>query len=401
MLWENDFRLPLEFSFWHSAEIGTRRASSTISAVRELIRRGVVALPEILTHIDDRRPTRMMIRQNSPIGSFSLSNWMDPRFRRNETQFPAGIPAIEAETTSHSYGFPVYTVTVGDVCYFVVGQIVNRDLQILHRRMTHAILITSPTASPVLADAVRSDWSGVTATEHRQSLVDDARQWRRPGDAIQRLALYYPDEVEEVALELLERPLYYTSPSDGLVVDLLKTDERGDWNLLFDNFREKHGNSMELDIQSGLHAIASERLRTRESDWDNKHRRRAIQILSHFYAGFDSRSAATPTHSTYAIQTSVVSGLCMSPASERVNVAVYRVFEEANAAAFRNEFVRQPFDLLAIACIRRLAGTSYDTALLNFIDERISAIDKLPRSIREKTCGQEFRNLRASLQKQK
>ncbi len=56
---------------------------------------------------------------------------------------------------------------------------------------------------------MRKDWTGLTAEQHRQSLIEDALDGRSAyaaQAALQRLYFYYPNAADPIATKLLARP---------------------------------------------------------------------------------------------------------------------------------------------------------------------------------------------------
>jgi len=68
-----------------------------------------------------------------------------------------------------------YTVKVGDVCYGLIGQIVNRYLIPVRYQPSGILVVNSPLKMPELIKRVKDDWENVT---------------------IKRLAFYYPSKFE-------------------------------------------------------------------------------------------------------------------------------------------------------------------------------------------------------------
>jgi hypothetical protein len=103
-----------------------------------------------------------------------------------------------------------HTVTVGDVCFVAVGQIVGRPYQAVRYIPSGNVVVNSPTATPVLRDLVRAAWAGddpakvlldslltdyVTEGIFNGSSLDG---WSEGSDyqveAVVRLLYYFPDE---------------------------------------------------------------------------------------------------------------------------------------------------------------------------------------------------------------
>lgn len=106
-----------------------------------------------------------------------------------------------------------HTVTVGDVCYVIIGQIVNRTYLAVQYQPTACIYITSPVVDPDVREFVRRAWgSDAPAQTLFDSLVTDFRTgysaspfWTDyTASATLRLSLYFPEESEPLFLEYLD-----------------------------------------------------------------------------------------------------------------------------------------------------------------------------------------------------
>jgi hypothetical protein len=181
--------------------------------MRELVRRGPVALPELIRHLDDKRPTRFEVG-NKPSQDnadflfmfMAFSDEYDPRpphwFREGELTEesknppPPGVRSFEG----------TYTVKVADVCYVLIGQIVNRRLLAVRYQPTGGLIVNSPIEVPVLAEKVRSGWGNVDAEGLKASLLEDIHATNQPkgmgraqytnrfvDPALARLRFYFPE----------------------------------------------------------------------------------------------------------------------------------------------------------------------------------------------------------------
>ena len=180
---------------------------STIPQMRELVGRGVAALPILITHLNDSRPTHLVVGQRfgAPGGGFFMwgvfNDEYDPRIKAESYLKIKKASHKKNASEPDSFGldkpFPdEYVVKVGDVCYALIGQIVNRRLWPVRYQATAGIVVNSPIESPSLADQVSKDWSGLDAAHHRDSLLADihaARQTYQFSPAFARLRFYYPD----------------------------------------------------------------------------------------------------------------------------------------------------------------------------------------------------------------
>ena len=95
---------------------------------------------------------------------------------------------------------------VGDVCYVLIGQIVNRQQVAVRYQRTAGLVVNSPIEVPTLAEKVRNDWGNADAEILEASLLSDIRAANHPkriskvvytarfvNPALERLRLYFPD----------------------------------------------------------------------------------------------------------------------------------------------------------------------------------------------------------------
>jgi len=140
--------------------------------MRELVRRGPIALPELIKHLDDKRPTKLEVGRLPASHAFSakfFGHMYDPRVRDWEQKGPPHPPwkSIWIKDT--------YTLKVGDVCYVLIGQIVHRDLAAVRPVPTGLLVVSSPIEVPELLDLVKSDWGSGDAETVKASLLADIR----------------------------------------------------------------------------------------------------------------------------------------------------------------------------------------------------------------------------------
>ena len=159
--------------------------------MREIVRRGMAAMPALLSHLDDTRPTALLIGDDAK-SRIPLFHYYNDEYR------PRVKPAGPCDKSCYDNGRPFtgpHIVTVGDVCFVLIGQIVNRPLMAARYQPTAILFVNSPTQSPELAARVRADWQGATATDLEASLLSDLRTAPIDGmadSALRRLRLYYP-----------------------------------------------------------------------------------------------------------------------------------------------------------------------------------------------------------------
>jgi hypothetical protein len=163
--------------------------------MRELVRRGVSALPSPIRHLQDKRPTKLSIGRDFFFMFAYFSDEYDWRVRPR-------IP-VRCDHWCFADGFALgkpltlpYSVRVGDVCYVLIGQIVNRDLVAVRYQPTGGLVVNSPLEAPNLVERINKDWTGLDARSHEASLLTDIRageSLRFFGPALARLRFYYPD----------------------------------------------------------------------------------------------------------------------------------------------------------------------------------------------------------------
>lgn len=204
--------------------------------MRKLVQLGLEALPSLIDHLSDSRETHLTIGRDLPrnvmrMGAMWFANAYDPRFpepgkrpRDVNTPSPFGTNLIPGK----------YVVRVGDLCYLLVGQIVDRELNCAQGQPTMNEVINSPIHSPELVAAVRRDWSGLTPADHERSLENDcySGDYYRAPDGLKRLLFYYPEAGKRVGLDLIRRPIFENSTLASLDEDLWRNPDERHWRTL-------------------------------------------------------------------------------------------------------------------------------------------------------------------------
>jgi tetratricopeptide (TPR) repeat protein len=174
-------------------------------AIRELVRRGITVLPVLIEHLNDGRRTKLVVGKDGPGVVFRV------KLLRREYDPRKSLPPKDA--VPKTYLLPDYTVKIADVCYVLIGQIVNRRLFAVYQRTvpqqvgspaTGILLVNSPIEEPSLIAQLKSDWEGLDARDHEESLVSDIMAQEGASDtrtgpklfradaALRRLRYYYP-----------------------------------------------------------------------------------------------------------------------------------------------------------------------------------------------------------------
>jgi hypothetical protein len=156
----------------------------------ELVRRGASSLPLLIGHLDDRRPTKLVVSSmfGSHFGGQFFGDEYDPKVKSSQ-----GRDSVPGLFLGREFNGP-YTARVGDVCYALIGQIVNRALRAIRYQPSAIMIVNSPIEAPKLVLEVKEDWSGIGSDGLLTSLLADARAGRT--GALERIRFYYPKEYE-------------------------------------------------------------------------------------------------------------------------------------------------------------------------------------------------------------
>lgn len=170
------------------------QAPKTSPHMRELVRRGVVVLPELIEHLGDKRPTKLRVGDDFFLFRY-FSDECDPRTLRTEK------PAKRIEPLEKEFRGG-YTVRIGDACFSIIGQIVNRRYAAIRYQPTAGLVVNSPIEAPTLIDRVKKHWGKLDADAHKAALITDAEDvnddWWYAQPALVRLRFYYPADYQRL-----------------------------------------------------------------------------------------------------------------------------------------------------------------------------------------------------------
>lgn len=132
-------------------------------SVRKLVELGPRALPFLLDALEDNTPTKLTIKHEIHFGGmwFSDEMWGNPLNVAEQNAISAMHKAYE----SHQ-NLKTYTVTIGDVCFMIVGQITGRDYEAARYQPTALIMLNSPTHHTAIAKAFRTIWASKDPAQH-------------------------------------------------------------------------------------------------------------------------------------------------------------------------------------------------------------------------------------------
>ena len=230
-------------------------------AIRELVSIGADAVPELIAHLGDKRKTKLPPIQlgEGPIREYDYN-------RRTTKEAPKSVvhpdgswfntetlDVPELDTDGHlvqpvraeeSVPNEDYVVRVGDLCFVALGQIVNREFNAVRYQPENWMVIVPPSHSRALRAAIEREWGGLTREKLKASLIADVREPDKAGrelTALERISFYYPECVDKLALELIQKPHYDIFLIWKFAPVLYQTESKSERRRLFDEFVKKNG----------------------------------------------------------------------------------------------------------------------------------------------------------------
>ena len=174
---------------WDVATLSDLTRHVRNEALRSLVGAGPHALPWLLDHLDDKRETKLKVEHESGFGAMWHATEV-AAVRPNKREAAAlKIDGLNKEREGMPESTASYTATVGDVCFVIIGMIVNRPYNAVRYQPTACIVINSPTTSPVIAKALRTMWGGHPTADDLKDWLDEDFAAGNPGAATR--LLYY------------------------------------------------------------------------------------------------------------------------------------------------------------------------------------------------------------------
>jgi len=196
--------------------------------MNELGRRGADALPDLIAHLEDGRKTGATIKAmasgirysaeyewNSRTSKIRPVGTVDPHARGSRLN----VAILDDRADGKEY-----VVMVGDLCFNIIGQIVNRRFLAVRYQPTAIIVVNSPVLCADLRNAVRAEWGHITHEQIRDSLISDAATPAAAAQATGALAMLskmYPDALVAAARERLKTPVYDEGKIRSFVLNTL------------------------------------------------------------------------------------------------------------------------------------------------------------------------------------
>jgi hypothetical protein len=174
----------------------------TCPQLSRLVAEGPKALPELLRELTNRTSTQLEIQIPwGPMGRLDfrdeLAGVSAATLEQNRSR-----PRKALQETLPDAGS--YDVTVGDVCFVALGQIVGRGYEAVRYQPSMLVVVNSPARDSLLCETVRTLWPvSNPAQTLMDSLLKDYAQpvgWGR-GQAAMRLLYYFPDATGDIVAE--------------------------------------------------------------------------------------------------------------------------------------------------------------------------------------------------------
>lgn len=351
--------LPLEASGNPGSMLLGQRAPQTSDTLKKLVEAGAAAAPLLVAHLNDARETKIKLEHQGFMGTMMFNDEYDFNVRVT----PQAPPGINRDDWAGNDKHPsTHTITVGDLCFVALGQIVNRGFNATRYQPTAIIVINSPTYSEKLRDAITHEWTALTPQKHRAALLADLQKpdcEDRLTGAYMRLAYYYPDdpELEKAVLAKLARHTWDAIKVDDFARDRWYKAKPADRRKLYDDFIGEQGPAAKRGLLLQLLHDADMAKATREGRVAPPEKRFTTQpeeLLAEFFpkqkkeepdGGFDDDSVEV------AAQARFIAELVHDP-SVKIDRAVAAYLAAAGAD-----------DYLALACMQRLTGRGFDEAI--------------------------------------
>jgi hypothetical protein len=222
----------------------TNHGLRTDPAFLQLVKLGPKALPFLLDALTNRTQTGLTITHEDFFGGMWYGSELSGNpANRNEQKLIGKSSHAQMPITEKTL-LRTYRVTVGDVCFVIIGQIVGRPYAAVRYQPTAIVVINSPTEDPNLARKVRAIWSDLHPAQHLLDslLLDYTTKGNFDGqtDAAMRLLYYFPRE------------------SSGLIAERLSHLDVGEVT------NSKDGNAPTGDLQWFLHREANNGISTKD-----------------------------------------------------------------------------------------------------------------------------------------
>ena len=349
---------------------GTPPPGQTIAPAPEmvaLVSAGVDVVPTLLQHLTDSREVTTVRPPPAMYGEIRIEY-----DSYSSGQHPVDFRELSRARNRNGSGTSLmrpHRITVGDLCFVALGQIVNRDFNTVSYEDDY-LYICSTSRDNSFAEVIRSQWKSLTAESHRQSLrsdFDSADSYMRRSGAYQRLSLYYPEETEALVLQHLNRTVIDYDRVENLRQRLFYRVDPQAWDPIIAGVRQQPNSDALL---SGLRESLFNDLEYLESDdmmgrWESHSGgdlRETKLMLSHVFGlprNVKSVDREAPTHTTFSERSELISTL-IHDKSKQVGERVKQIFEESAEDSYETA-----------ACLKCLAHRDFG----GFVRTQLQKID--------------------------
>src|SRR5207253_1214666 len=129
--------------------------------IKALVKAGAPAVSALIAHLDDQRETKIKVEHPGGFGGMMALDEYDFNVRTAKDK-PLGVnKGMDEIFKSREEQPETHTLTVGDLCFVALGQIVNRRFSTMRYQPTAIIVINSPTYSKSLREAAIKEWGAL------------------------------------------------------------------------------------------------------------------------------------------------------------------------------------------------------------------------------------------------
>jgi len=190
----------------HSSWIDNYRMAPATSTCPEPLRavllQGPAVVPFLVSHLGDPRH----FGNSLAVGLPGYPAWQDCEVDANKYE-NSTTNAGRASAAGSMKSVESYQPTVGDLCYLLLGLIINRGNYLLSRGESMYADVGAPSVCPEKVRLLKNRWGGLTRESIIESLVRDVLtpdSSSRLEGAIRRLKLYAPNRLRTVVLGKLK-----------------------------------------------------------------------------------------------------------------------------------------------------------------------------------------------------
>jgi hypothetical protein len=219
--------------------------------LKKIVEAGMDGFPQLMEHLNDQRKINIPAIKTS--GNIFVYPGKAYDFNKRTTKkSPDGV-----NVAVNPFGpgrIEQYEITVGDMCYFAMGQIVNRRWSAAHSKVGF-IELSSPSEHEEIKQAIINEWDTLDHKSHRDNLIADFRNpdsTDRLIGAYLRLSTYYPAEVERLVMEFFDHPQASRTKTIDLTNKLVEIDDPTDRKNTLETFTSKYGEQYKDAIERRL-----------------------------------------------------------------------------------------------------------------------------------------------------